>query len=163
MTAIISKCGQYRYRLERPGDLMATRGPAVFIMLNPSTADATEDDATIRRCRRFAESWGCNGIVVVNLYALRATDPRELWQHAAAIGPRNDQHLRNAVTGAGEVICAWGANARQDRVLAVTEILRAVGAALRCLGTTKHGAPRHPLYVRADTKLVDWPLPEGGA
>jgi hypothetical protein len=165
MSAIISKCGQYRYRLERPAQLPTGRGPALFIMLNPSTADATADDPTIRRCRAFAHNWGCDGVIVANLYALRATDPAELWTHPRPVGPRNNGHLRELAVGAAEIVCAWGAHARQARVQEVVSMLRASDARLRCLGITKDGAPRHPLYVRGDQPLLDWnvPAPAGAA
>lgn len=157
MSAIISTCGKYRYRLDRPGDLTATRGPAVFIMLNPSVADAQLDDPTIRRCRSFAQAWGCNGLVVANLYAYRATKPADLWQAADPVGPDNDEHLLQVAAEAGQIVCAWGAGARPDRVAAVTRMLASAGAQLRCLGVTKlTGAPRHPLYVRGDQPLVPW-------
>jgi hypothetical protein len=157
MSAIISNCGQYRYRLDRPGDFTATRGPAVFIMLNPSTADATTDDRTIGRCRAFAQAWGCNGLVVANLYAFRATRPADLWLAPDPVGPENDEYLLQVAAEAGQIVCAWGADARADRVAAVTSMLVDAGAVLRCLGTTKlTGAPRHPLYVRGDQPLIDY-------
>jgi len=161
MSATISDCGRYRYVLTRPPispwRIQPWWRPAVFCMLNPSTADATLDDPTIRRCRGFAErnDSAFNGIVVVNLYALRSTDPRALWNHADPIGPENDRWLRD-VAACSEVVCAWGANAREDRVRQVVEILRAAGASLLCLGQTKDGHPRHPLYVRSDHPLVPW-------
>jgi hypothetical protein len=156
VSAIISDCGQYRYQLTRPGDLMATRGRVAFIMLNPSTADAAQDDRTIRRCRAFAKTWSCNGIVVANLYAYRATDPAALWQQPDPVGPLNDHWLAHTAVFATEVVCAWGANARPDRVRQVVKSLTAAGVHLRCLGTTKDGHPRHPLYVRGDQPLIDW-------
>ncbi|MBN9356180.1 MAG: DUF1643 domain-containing protein [Herbaspirillum huttiense] len=158
MSAIISDCGLYRYRLERDeGDALATRGPALFIMLNPSTADAAEDDPTIRRCRSFAKSWGCSGIVVANLYALRATDPRELWLHSDPVGPENDRHLQRLAIEHDLVVCAWGANARSDRVATVRDMFSDWGARLMCLGVTERsGAPRHPLYVPSTQPLVEW-------
>jgi hypothetical protein len=158
MSAIISDCGTYRYMLERKADdAFATRGPALFIMLNPSTADAAEDDPTIRRCRNFARSWSCSGIVVVNLYALRATDPRALWQHSDPVGPENDWHLQRAAIEHDLVVCAWGANAHPDRVVAVREIFGKRSARLMCLGVTVvAGAPRHPLYVSSAQPLVEW-------
>lgn len=157
MKTQISPCGQYRYTLTRPAlkpnpDL----GTAAFCMLNPSTADATVDDRTIRRCRGFAERWGCNGIIVVNLYALRSTDPRALWRHPEPVGALNDYYLQNVAKECGGIVCAWGANAKDKRVRAVVSLFRAAGAKLYCLGTTKDGHPRHPLYVRGDQKLVDW-------
>lgn len=159
MTAIISACGQYRYKLTRPGDMTATRGPAVFVMLNPSTADASVDDPTIRRCMGFARAWGCDGIVVVNLYAFRATQPSDLWIQSDPVGRENDNWLIGVAHEAEEIVCAWGVNARPERVAEVTAILMTACGRLRCLGATKSGAPRHPLYVRADQELVDWAAP----
>jgi hypothetical protein len=156
MSAIISACGQYRYMLSRAGDIAAPRGPALFIMLNPSTADAEMDDPTIRRCRAFARAWGCAGIQVVNLYALRSTDPAALWEHPDPVGPENDNWLTRIALAATEVVCAWGANAQPSRVREVAAMLAEHGVRLKCLGTTKSGAPRHPLYVRGDQPLIDW-------
>jgi hypothetical protein len=156
MSAIISACGTYRYVLSRDGDLTSHKGPAVFIMLNPSTADAELDDPTIRRCRSFAQTWGCNGIRVVNLYALRSTDPAALWTHSDPVGPDNDDWLERIALAAPEVVCAWGANAKADRVREVATRLTTAGVQLKCLGTTKHGAPRHPLYVHGQQPLEVW-------
>lgn len=156
MTAIISECGQYRYLLTRPGDSLADKGTALFLMLNPSTADATLDDPTIRRCRNFAKTWACNGIAVANLYALRATNPADLWKHADPVGPDNDWRLRAIAQEYTDIVCAWGANAKPERVAAVANILTAAGGRLWCLGTTKDGHPRHPLYVRGDQALLPW-------
>lgn len=157
MSAEISPCGQYRYTLtRRPLSPYPDRGTAVFCMLNPSTADATLDDPTIRRCRGFADRWGCNGITVVNLYALRSTDPRALWAHTDPVGEANSYWLRAVARDCGTVVCAWGAHAREDRVREAVAIFQSVGADLRCLGVTKAGAPRHPLYVRGDQPLLPW-------
>jgi hypothetical protein len=160
MTAIISPCGAYRYALTRTGDALPGKpGRAMFLMLNPGTADATLDDPTIRRCRSFACSWGFDGITVGNLYALRSTDPAALWLHHDPIGPENDAYLYEMATTHSRVVCGWGANARDDRVAAVVKLLREAGAELACLGTTKSGAPRHPLYVRGGQPLLKWPMP----
>jgi len=158
MSAIISACGQYRYMLSRAGDLHATRGPALFIMLNPSTADAELDDPTIRRCRSFAKAWDCAGIVVANLYALRATDPAGLWSHPDPVGSDNDGTLATLIREHETVVCAWGANAKPERVAVVRKMFHRLSAPV-CLGMTKHGAPRHPLYVRGDQPLIDWKGP----
>jgi hypothetical protein len=157
--AIISACGQYRYTLSRDSENWATGAPAVFLMLNPSTADAMIDDPTIRRCRKFSDRWGMNGIVVVNLYALRSTDPAGLWEHKDPVGPANDAYLLHIAHSAKQVICAWGANARQDRVEQVVQVLRAAGAKMLCLGVTKQGMPKHPLYIRGDQPLTEWIAP----
>lgn len=158
--AEISPCGQYRYQLRRLSTVRQPSGPpAVFLMLNPSTADALQDDPTIRRCRGFAERWGCNGLVVVNLYGLRSSDPRALDQHSNPVGPNNDSWILRSARESARVVCAWGVNAKPDRVRDVVEVLDALGIELVCLGATKHGHPRHPLYVRADQPLVPWSLP----
>jgi hypothetical protein len=157
MSAIISACGTYRYALTRIGDTRSgERACAMFLMLNPSTANATQDDPTIRRCRSFASSWGNACIAVANLYALRSTEPAALWVHPDPVGPENDDHIYEMAMMHGRVVCAWGTNAPEHRVAAVVALLRDAGARLACLGTTKHGAPRHPLYVRGDQPLVEW-------
>jgi hypothetical protein len=155
--AVISGCGLYRYTLHRPSEVLyPERSTAAFVMLNPSTADATQDDPTIRRCRGFARGWGCAGLTVLNLYALRSTNPAELWKAADPVGPENDDYLRRMAREYGDVVCAWGGNAKPDRVAAFLRIMEGAAARLWCLGNTKDGSPRHPLYVRADQPLVRW-------
>lgn len=154
--ATISDCGRYRYTLSRYWQ------PAVqsllFIMLNPSKADAEKDDPTIRRCMGFARRDGFGGIHVLNLYALRATNPRDLWTADDPVGPDNDQHLAGVLIMAAEddrpVVAAWGANARPDRVAAVCAMFG--GYRLSAFGTTKAGAPRHPLYLPGTAELTPW-------
>lgn len=145
--------GPYRYNLWRLWD---DRPHAVFIMLNPSTADASEDDPTIRRCMGFARSWGYGGICVVNLFAYRSTDPRALASVPDPVGPRNDQQIDATLGGADLVVAAWGAHgtlgARSATVRALVEKHRP----LYHLGLTKNGSPRHPLYLRSDTQPTRW-------
>jgi hypothetical protein len=160
--ALISDDGLYRYALGRRWETsLDGPGAAVFVMLNPSTADAEQDDPTIRRCIGFAKALGCGGLHVVNLYAYRATKPADLWLAADPVGPDNDHILgetfRAAVTDMRPVIAAWGANARPDRVADVKRLARSCGLTLRALGITKDGAPRHPLYLRADSTPTRWP------
>jgi hypothetical protein len=144
--AHLSDCGTYRYDLVRRWNYGGT-GLVRWIMLNPSTADAEVDDATIRRCCGFARAWGYDGILVHNLYALRATDPAELRRHPDPIGPENDAYLASTVFG--PTVCAWGVHAAPDRASGVLAMLRARGITPACLGRTKHGQPRHPLYLPA--------------
>jgi hypothetical protein len=152
--ALLSECGTYRYRLSRQWTFGAFR--LAWVMLNPSTADAEQDDPTIRRCMGFARAWGYGGIVVVNLFALRATDPRELRHHADPVGVENDEHIRKVARDEGAVVCAWGAHPfASERAAEVLRIIRANQPTALCLGTTKGGAPRHPLYVKGTTELVD--------
>jgi hypothetical protein len=154
--AVLSPCGRYRYRLTRTWD---DGRPAAFVMLNPSTADADRDDPTVRRCVAFARAWGCAGLVVVNLFAFRATDPYAMReQGAAAVGPENDAHIRAAVIECSPVVCAWGAHGGfLLRDAAVRELIRRSGLPWgMCLGLTKGGHPRHPLYVPATTLPVPY-------
>jgi len=160
--AHLSPCGTYRYQLHRDELRPALMPPpkrVTFVMLNPSTADAEEDDPTIRRCIGFALREGGSSLTVVNLYALRATDPNELLRHPAPIGPDNDAAILDGCRGAELVILAWGAHraarSRAPRMLGLLAELRADGGlGLVCtLGLTKLRAPRHPLYLAADTPL----------
>jgi hypothetical protein len=149
--AVLSPCGGYRYELRR----MWSDGPVCgWIMLNPSTADAERDDPTIRRCMGFARSWGFTGIVVRNLYALRATDSRELRAHRCPVGEDNDVYLMDSTADA-ITVCAWGAHG--DRGDAVLNALADAGANLHYLALTQAGKPRHPLYLPADLT----PIPFG--
>lgn len=153
-SAVISDCGTYRYELLRRWDV--TKPRVGWVMLNPSTADAEVDDPTIRRCMGFARAWGYGGIVVRNLYALRATDPRELWKHPDPIGPDNRAHLREAGRDA-LTICAWGSNAHPFHASAAIVGLIRAGGRPHYLALTKGGQPRHPLYLKADLT----PIPFG--
>lgn len=148
--AILSACGLYRFRLER---WWGDGAPMVFVMLNPSTADADNDDPTIRRCVKFAKRENCGGLVVVNLYAWCATDPKELKNARDPIGFPNLAHLFRVVreqrAHGGPIVCAWGAGAKGVRIPLVLW-----SAKLYALGVTKDGHPRHPLYVKGDAPLV---------
>jgi hypothetical protein len=145
--AAFSSCGTYRYELRRVWN--DTRGLVCWIMLNPSTADAELDDPTIRRCLRFARSWGYGGIVVHNLFALRATDPAELRRHPDPVGPGNDEWLTRG-TSAALTVAAWGTHgALAGRADQVRTMLTRAGVRLHHVGLTRAGAPRHPLYLPA--------------
>lgn len=155
--AVLSECGQYRYQLHRRW--MIGCGWAVFIMLNPSTADASVDDPTIRRCIDFARRWGNEGLIVGNLYGFRATDPKALLSAANPVGAHNDDILNEifavAQTPNSRVICGWGANAsKSERPKIVLRAMERAGCEPLCLGTTKDGHPRHPLYLSADTQPI---------
>jgi hypothetical protein len=124
-------------------------------MLNPSTATDATDDPTIRRCIRFSAAWGYGRLVVVNLFALRSTNPAELANHPDPVGDDNDQAILAAARQAGTVACAWGAHPSAPlRARTVVSLLSGVG--LHCLGTTRHGQPRHPLYVKGSTALASY-------
>jgi hypothetical protein len=150
--ARLSDDGVYRYSLTRQWT-DAPHWRLVVIGLNPSTADAMQDDPTIRRCVGFAKRDRCGGLVMLNLYALRSTKPAAIWQHPDPVGPENDAEIERLVGMGDVVLAAWGANARDaSRVEGVLRLLPPV----LCLGWTKHGHPRHPLYVERSTPMRLW-------
>lgn len=155
-TATISPCGTYRYDLTRR---WADGPTALWVMLNPSTADATEDDPTIRRCISFSKREGCGRLAVVNLWAYRSTDPKALLTADRPIGPDNGATIERWMQEASIVVAAWGAwplnNRKVSPARSNVEALAAYhGHQMVCLGTTKAGAPRHPLYVKGDQPFV---------
>ena len=146
--ARFSMCRVYRYALWRFWDRSLPFG--MFIGLNPSTADETNNDPTVRRCIRFVRDWGFGGLIMTNAFAIRATDPRVMLAHEDPIGPNNDYWLKRIADEAGIVIAAWGIHgSHRDRDKAILSML---DGKVRHLGLTKAGNPRHPLYLRADTK-----------
>jgi hypothetical protein len=151
--AVISACGRYRYLLTRH----VGTGPrgAIFIMLNPSTADATIDDPTIRRCIGFARQWGCGRLAVLNVFAIRATNPADLKRAEDPVGPENKDWFDRTLPSAheGPVVCAWGVHGKHmDQDLAVLGWLASYGIKPLALGSTRDGHPRHPLFL---PKTVD--------
>jgi hypothetical protein len=149
--------GIYRYSLSREWD--DGRGTVLWIMLNPSTADAIVNDPTIRRCIGFSRAWGAKRLDIRNLFAYRATDPADMvkadGRRVDIIGPENDERIAAAHGTAMTTIVAWGAHpiaAVRSRV--VRRML--FGRPVFCLGTTKAGAPRHPLYVPSNFAPVEF-------
>lgn len=160
-SAVVSPDGLYRYSLARWWDTSLPHD--LWIMCNPSTADADLDDATIRRCIGFSKRLGSGGFVVVNAYAYRATKPTVMWAAAAAgldiVGPRNDWWISERLaTEAGSVILAWGAHPKPERCMAVSRLIDAAGRKAHCFGTTKDGRPRHPLMLPNDAPFHRWPV-----
>lgn len=160
-TATISPCGLYRYDLTRVWDAQCP--PLVFLMLNPSTADATQLDPTVSRCLRHAQRLGYGGLVVLNLFALRSTNPRALELEEDPIGPENDSALDRWVQDGTNVICAWGAIPGKSRRLvvrqrpvAVLDRLRRLGADTWALHINADGSPKHPLYCRGNADPVEY-------
>lgn len=144
--ATFSPCREYRYRLWRRWD--ASRPSVCWVMLNPSTADEETNDPTVERCSRRALSWGYGAIEVVNLFALRSTDPKYLARHADPVGPGNDEAILAAARGAGLVICAWGEHGNLGRRgRTVSSLLADAGLAAHALKLSKSGQPCHPLYL----------------
>lgn len=140
---VFSPCRTYRYTLWR--EWIGGEGYAMFVGLNPSTADETQDDPTIRRCIAFAKAWGYGGVCMTNLFAYRATLPEVMKATSDPVGPDNDEYLRALAADAGVVVAAWGANGtHKGRDAEVRKLL----PELHCLALTKDGHPGHPLYLR---------------
>lgn len=147
--ALFSECRTWRYALWRRWDFGSRCNMVAFVGLNPSTADESIDDPTIRRCKNFAKEWGFGGMYMLNAYAFRATDPKDMKAASGTVGPDNDEWLRFYGTEATEIIAAWGVHCDPKRERVVCET---IGKLVMCLGRTKDGRPKHPLYLRADTK-----------
>jgi hypothetical protein len=154
-SATFSRDRAYRYALTPQWD--GSRRLAVFVMLNPSTADAVRADPTVTRCLGFARRENCGGLIIVNLFALRATDPRELRGHPDPVGAGNDRFIREHCAAGRLVIAAWGAHGRlggRDR--AVLALLGEARIAVRSFGVTTGGMPRHPLYLPRGAQLESY-------
>ncbi len=152
--ALISDCGCYRYHLWRQwsGDSLAK--PVVFIGLNPSTENADLDDPTIRRCVGFAKSWGYDALLMVNLFALRATNPKVLKRTTDPIGPHNTAWLHRAVARAPMVVAAWGTHGSYRN--RHSQVKDEFTGSLHTLKLTKNGFPSHPLYLPARLQPEPW-------
>jgi len=158
--AIFSPDRFYRYLLWR--ELKAGKGTCLWVMLNPSTADESVLDPTLRRCIRYTEDWGFHRMEVVNLFAFRSTDPAGLDTVADPVGDDNNEQTREAMARASQIIVGWGAH-RYVRFRAEwvyeTCCEHTDWPPLRCLGITKDGQPRHPLYLRSTATPMLWTLP----
>lgn len=155
-SAIFSPCRRYRYDLIRTWYGMFTKeSHAVFIGLNPSTADETQDDPTVRRCIRYAKAWGHSGMHMLNIFAYRATDPKDMLMQDDPTGPSNDDVIRMicGLPSTSVVIAAWGIHgSHMDRGRQVASMLQN----LRCLRMTKDGHPAHPLYLPKNLRSISF-------
>lgn len=162
MSAILSPCGTFRYRLERDG--FGGARTACVIMVNPSTADAIADDATIRKVKGFAERNDIGRVIVVNKLAYRAKDIGDIAKAVDPIGPDNDRHIAQAVRDADLTILAWGPVTKlpkylRRRWLEVVRIAEQHRTNLYCIGTANCGHPRHPLMTPYSTPITAWSRP----
>ena len=163
MSAIISECGLYRYRLER--DLKERGFVTSVIMVNPSTADASEDDATIRKLKGFGDRLGWRKIIVANLFAFRATDVRMVGAVDRPVGPMNNEHILMAMLESDITVVAWGASGKlpqhlRNRWRIVTEIADALKRDLWCIGVCNDGHPKHPVMGPYCNMLTKWSAPK---
>jgi len=152
--ATFSHCEKYRYSLWRFWD----KNPyALFLMLNPSTADEENNDPTVERCQRYAAQWGYGGLVVCNIFAYRATKPKDMKSQDDPVGPDNDDYITKQAADAGIVVCAWGNHgSHENRSKNIVATLRESNIELHCLKITKQGEPGHPLYLRKDIEPQRW-------
>lgn len=153
VSATISQCGRYRYDLTREtGD---GAGSVLWVMLNPSTADATEDDPTIRKCVGFTRRWGFRRLKVVNLFALRATDPAELRAVDDALDSENIRVLLAEATAHDRIVFAWGGGLKHAKgKVWIAEYAARIFHDAQCFGVNADGTPKHPLYLKYETELV---------
>lgn len=154
-SATFSPCRRYRYALWRDWrDLLGEDGGFVmFVGLNPSTADETNDDPTIRRCIRFTQSWGYSRLCMTNLFAWRATKPEDMMAADNPVGPDNDATLLDLASRAAVVIAAWGVNGTH---LGRDQAVRAFLPRLHYLRLTADGHPGHPLYLPGALRPISW-------
>lgn len=165
---IFSPCRKYRYTLWREWDEVplwsAANGRAnhyvQFIGLNPSTADETQDDPTIRRCIGFAKAWGYGALCMTNLFAWRDTDPKAMKKAGDSVaGIDNQHHLLQCASNAGIVIAAWGRDgAHLNQDLNVRQYMDSINIPLHHPGLNSDGTPKHPLYLKKTTKPEPWML-----
>lgn len=166
MSAVLSPCGTYRYRLERT---VGMDGPVyAFFGINPSTADASLDDATVRKWIGFVKSWGGSRFLVGNVWPLRSKDVRHLasatrWLH---IGRENEQHILAMAREADILVPCWGDRGKVPRAMhneidALMSLLLGTGKPVMHLGLTKGGDPKHPLMLGYETPLQAWLRPTG--
>lgn len=152
-SAIFSECRKYRYALcrtwDESGDLV------LFIGLNPSRADETHDDPTIRRCINFAKDWGFGGICIVNLFAFCSNDPKALFMAKDPIGPENDSILKKYISKFDQIIIVWG---NHGQYLKRNENILKLIKKPSCLKINKNGAPSHPLYLKATLKPIPYTI-----
>ncbi|QBY02203.1 DUF1643 domain-containing protein [Rhodophyticola sp. CCM32] len=154
--AVYSDCERYRYSLTRVWQPAGRK--ALFIMLNPSTATETQNDPTVERCERRARALGFGAFRVLNIFAWRDTDPKAMRAAADPVGPGNDAAIINSLPWADQTIAAWGTHGvHLNRGLGVEALLRATGTPLYHLGLSKHGHPKHPLYIGYAVQPVIWP------
>lgn len=155
MSATISECGRYRFDLDRktkaPGD-----GSVLWVMLNPSTANADEDDATIRMCIGFTELWGFARLRVVNLFAFRATDPKELRSDDILHSDNIEALLRETFAKHDRVVFAWGGGIKYAEPKWVADYVARLFSEAVCLGHNKDGTPKHPLYLKYETQPIPY-------
>ncbi len=150
-SAIFSTCRTFRYTLSRSWNKKASM--VLFIGLNPSRADETIDDPTIRRCIKFAKGWGFGGFYIANLFAFCSYDPKVLLKVKDPIGPKNDTILQNLILKSEDIVLIWGNNG--NYLKRNEKVLKLIKNPL-CLKINKNGSPTHPLYLKSGLKPIPY-------
>lgn len=154
-TAIYSDCERYRYALTRTWDPQGKR--VLFVMLNPSKATEVQNDPTVERCERRARALGFGAFQVTNIFAWRDTDPFKMRKAADPVGPENDETICTGAVWADQIIAAWGTHGTHlGRGPETETLLRQTGEPLFSLGLSKHGHPKHPLYISYAQQPILW-------
>jgi len=157
ITCVLNATRTHRYLLSHVWDECIP--PMVWIMLNPSIANANQNDPTFSRCLHHSRQREAGGTVVVNLFALIATDHRKLINHPDAVGKFNDLVLTTLIPPNPWLVCAWGASKfAEPRAVAVTQLL--ANYPMWCLGTNENGSPKHPLYLPYNGRLEPYTPPQ---
>lgn len=157
--AIYSRDGRYRYALARWWGEPDLEKATVWIGLNPATGDTDgKPRPTLAGCVARSKKWGHSGLLFLNLFAYRATKPKDLAHAEDPVGPVNDLVLERLSSAAAKTVAAWGGG---GSLLGRSSIVASLLSDAQCLGTTHRGEPRHPLYVARSTPLSPWPIPEG--
>lgn len=155
--AIYSDCMKYRYMLRRCwNQLFVPPRYVAWVLLNPSTATEDQDDSTIRRCIGYSQEWGFDGLYILNIFALRSTDPRALYKTRDPIGPDNDRMIEKYALACSSVVAGWGVHGlfKQRGETVLRRLTIEIGVDVSCLRVTKDGTPNHPLYLKGDLKPV---------
>lgn len=156
--ATISTCNLYRYNLTRKWNLEGNNLVS-FVGLNPSTADANKDDPTLLRCINFSKSLGFDGLILVNLFAYRATSPTVMKEHINPVGDENDVYIIDAINRTNKTILCWGNNGtHKSRDIELYNLIKPHRESCYCFGKTINNHPKHPLYLSKDTALESFPI-----
>ena len=154
-TADFSECRTWRYTLKRVWD--ESKPVALFILLNPSTADEVNDDNTNTRGIRYAQAWGYGGVTFCNLFAVRTPYPKVMKAAVDPVGPENNRWIMSEAEKPGPIILAWGTHGvHRNRDKDVVKLLNDLGHMPECMGKTKDGHPKHILYLKKDLVPVPY-------
>lgn len=160
--ALFSPCEKYRYALwRRWHEQFVPPQMVAFVGLNPSTATESDDDPTVTRCIRFAKAWGFDGMYMLNLFAYRATKPKDMKAQEEPVGEGNDLALADCASLCQTVVCAWGTHGKYLKRSKGVLDEGLLGPRLHAMGLNADGSPAHPLFLKKDLKPRLWYWQDG--